>query len=101
MILHTPNGSHKAVTLRFDDGPIFDKRMVGLLNKYHMKATFYLIGRKLMQGSGIRSNEVKKLYNGHEIGNHTFLHKQATNMPLWDAKTKVSSPTYGMQPMVR
>ncbi len=70
-----PNGSHKAVTLRFDDGPNSDKKMIGLLNQYHLKATFYLIGSKLMQGNGICENEVKKLYSGHEIGNHTFSHK--------------------------
>ena len=70
-----PNGARKAVTLRFDDGPSADRKMVEMLNRYHMKATFYLVRSKLDSGYGVRADEVKELYRGHEIANHTFSHK--------------------------
>ena len=70
-----PNGARKAVTLRFDDGPSADRKMVEMLNRYHMKATFYLVRSKLDSGYGVRADEVKELYRGHEVANHTFSHK--------------------------
>ena len=70
-----PNGAHKAVTLRFDDGPDSDRKMVDLLNRYDLKATFYLVGSFLEREKGINIDEVNTLYKGHEIANHTFFHK--------------------------
>lgn len=69
-----PNGARKAATLRFDDGPKFDKRMLSLLEKHGMKATFYLSAGLLGTGWHVGGDEVKTLYARHEVANHTLRH---------------------------
>ena len=79
------NGKMKAVTFSFDDGTIQDVRLVELLNKYGLKATFNLNSGYL----GVRGQEpwrgyvgfdhvsasmVKTLYDGHEVAVHTLTH---------------------------
>ena len=37
-----PEGRQHAFTLSYDDGQVFDKRLVEMFNKYGLKATFHL-----------------------------------------------------------
>ena len=73
----------KYFLLSFDDGTIYDRRFVELLNKYRMKGTFNL-------NSGLEDfvwyyedrfpvrrqilSEVGDLYRGHEIASHSLHH---------------------------
>ena len=73
----------RIVCLSFDDGTIYDKRFIELLNKYHLKATLNL-------NSGLKDfvwyfnntypikrldlNEYKHLYDGHEVAAHSLTH---------------------------
>ena len=41
------NKYRKALTFSFDDGTIFDKRLIELFNKYGMKCTFNLNSGKM------------------------------------------------------
>lgn len=66
--------NEKAVALTFDDGPT-DKadQLLPLLDQYHVKATFFLIGRDIEKNP----EEAKKVVNaGHQIGNHTYSHQR-------------------------
>ena len=38
--LRFPKFSRKAATLSYDDGVIFDEKLIGILNRYGLKATF-------------------------------------------------------------
>ena len=78
------NGKNKAVTFSYDDGVEEDKRLVELLNRYGLKATFNLnsgiqTGASFWESNGIvirRMNikGLKELYKGHEIAVHTLTH---------------------------
>lgn len=80
------HGKMKAITFSYDDGVVQDRRLVSLLNKYRLKATFNLnsewFGKKhIFQSSGepfehikIEASEVCKLYEGHEVAVHTLTH---------------------------
>ncbi|MBQ2927019.1 MAG: polysaccharide deacetylase family protein [Oscillospiraceae bacterium] len=73
----------KIFLLSFDDGTVYDRRFVQLLNSYGMKATFNL-------NSGLedfvwqyedrypicrqRLAETVQLYRGHEVASHTLHH---------------------------
>jgi peptidoglycan/xylan/chitin deacetylase (PgdA/CDA1 family) len=63
----------KAVALTFDDGPDprFTPRLLNELDKYHVKATFFMIG-KLMKAHPDIVRDV--VHRGHVIGNHTYTH---------------------------
>lgn len=63
----------KSVYLTFDDGPIpeITPWVLDLLDKYQIKATFFLVGDNVRK----HPEEFKIiLERGHRVGNHTFNH---------------------------
>ena len=42
LFLRFPEFRRKAVTLSYDDGTIYDEKLIGILNQYGLKATFNL-----------------------------------------------------------
>jgi peptidoglycan/xylan/chitin deacetylase (PgdA/CDA1 family) len=71
-----PRGS-KQIALTFDDGPNdpHTLKLLDVLSKHNVHATFFLIGRYVRQRPDIVA-EVSK--QGHVIGNHTFTHPLLT-----------------------
>ncbi len=73
IIITNGNEETKKIALTFDDGPDIDftPQVLRILQKYGIKATFYVIGQKAENNPEI----IKKQYDlGHEIGNHTYSH---------------------------
>ena len=72
----------KIVSLSFDDGTIYDKRFIALLNKYGLRATFNLNSGLddfiwYYEDKPIRRlnlEESKDIYNGHEVASHSLTH---------------------------
>jgi len=67
-----PRGTRQ-VALTYDDGPNdpHTLRLLEVLAKHHVRATFFMIGRYVRQRPDI-AREVARA--GHVIGNHTFSH---------------------------
>ncbi|MGE5628589.1 MAG: polysaccharide deacetylase family protein [Solirubrobacterales bacterium] len=68
------NQDKKIIYLTFDDGPSdgVTNRILDVLEKNEVKATFFLIGNQI---NGLEDT-VKRIYNdGHSIGLHTYTHK--------------------------
>jgi peptidoglycan-N-acetylglucosamine deacetylase len=63
----------KQLALTYDDGPNdpHTLRLLEVLTRHNVHATFFLIGRYVQQRPDIVSELVKA---GHVIGNHTFTH---------------------------
>lgn len=87
------NGKMKAVTFSYDDGVTQDIKLIELLNKYNLKATFNinseLLGKKgtLIRNGGqkvshykIHPDDVKDIYAGHEVAVHTLTHPNLTTL---------------------
>ena len=72
------------VYLTFDDGPIPEvtPRVLEILDRYGVKATFFMVGENIDKHPEVFAQVVK---GGHAIGNHTYNH-----MKGW----KVSTRTY-------
>lgn len=68
-----------AIALTFDDGPDPKNtlRLLALLKERGIKATFYLIGKSVATYPQIVRQIVA---DGHEIGNHTWDHKDLSRM---------------------
>ena len=84
------NKYKKAITLSYDDGIKQDIRLVQLLNKYHLKATFnintglsdssfdfFINGHRIEHMS---FEDMISLYHGHEIAVHTVTHPFLTSL---------------------
>ncbi len=80
------NGKMKAITFSYDDGVTQDQRLIELFNKYGLKCTFNLnsgffgqSGMLLREGVSVahckpRKEEIRGIYEGHEIAAHTLTH---------------------------
>lgn len=74
------NGKNPSqVALTFDDGPSFKYtgKVLDILKKENVKATFFVVGNKVAFWPEILEREVKE---GHEIGNHTYYHSRITEL---------------------
>lgn len=80
------NGKNKALTFSYDDGVTQDVRLIEIFNKYNLKATFN-INSELLEKEGSfpnngnpinhtknKSEDVKYIYDGHEVAVHTLTH---------------------------
>ena len=76
-----PGEKQKAVTFSYDDGEVFDRRLVNLFNQYKVKGTFHLNSGKLGMEGFISEGEVAKLYQGHEVAAHGKQHLYLTHLP--------------------
>lgn len=86
------NGKKKAVTFSFDDGVIQDVRLIGILNRYGLKATFNLNSSYLglpgtLERNGVTisfdkvtPSAIREIYAGHEIAVHTLTHPNLTEL---------------------
>ena len=65
--------SEKVVALTFDDGPSLEwtPKILDVLDKYNVKATFFMIGGHVLKYPEVARRVAR---GGHEIGNHTFDH---------------------------
>lgn len=63
----------RCVYLTFDDGPIPEVTpwVLGLLDRYGIKATFFMVGDNVRKHPGLLE-EVRR--RGHSVGNHTMHH---------------------------
>ena len=63
----------KHIAFTFDDGPApYDIEIIDALNKYHAKATFFMLGNMMNKYQYVVKNIVD---NNMEYGNHTFNHQ--------------------------
>lgn len=70
-----PDNKRKALTMSYDDGKIYDKRLVDIFNKYGIRGTFHINGGYLSKLDRIEPEEVKELYENHEISAHGLTHQ--------------------------
>lgn len=78
------DGKKKAVTFSYDDGIVFDRRLVEIFNKYGVKCTFNLNSGIMSGASSWVNNGVEihrmnaaglpELYKGHEVAVHCLTH---------------------------
>ncbi len=82
-----PGGKTKAFTLSYDDGVVQDRRLAALFRHYGLKCTFNLgsallghedkggfRGKPDLDISKVGPDEVKSVYEGHEIAGHALYH---------------------------
>jgi peptidoglycan-N-acetylglucosamine deacetylase len=84
-----PRGS-KQLALTYDDGPNdpHTLRLMDVLAKHDVRATFFLIGRYVQRRPDIVRELVKA---GHVVGNHTFTHPLLIFQPAAEIKSQLEN----------
>ena len=82
----------KKLTFSFDDGVWQDARLLEILNRYNLKATFNLNSARFGESGTLcahgktisyrrfRAEDIPQIYRGHEIGAHTMTHRNLTQL---------------------
>ncbi len=72
-ISHLGGTDEKVVALTFDDGPDpqFTPKILAILNRYGIKASFFALGTNMFEHPDLISDIVAQ---GHDVGSHTFSH---------------------------
>jgi len=67
-----PEVSGKKVAITFDDGPVENTlKILEILDKYDVKASFFCIGKNIEENPEIFKSILQK---GHFVGNHSYSH---------------------------
>jgi cellulose synthase/poly-beta-1,6-N-acetylglucosamine synthase-like glycosyltransferase/peptidoglycan/xylan/chitin deacetylase (PgdA/CDA1 family)/spore germination protein YaaH len=94
---------HK-LALTFDDGPdpVWTPKILAVLKKYNVKATFMVIGEEGQDYSSVMKEYVEQ---GHEIGNHTFTHPDISEISDFQLRSELNlterlfAAKLGVQPL--
>ena len=76
---HSVKTQSKKIALTFDDGPHPNqtKRILDILDRYQVRATFFMVGVNI-ENYPDAAKEV--IVRGHEVGNHTYSHAKIGTM---------------------
>ena len=97
------NGKNKAITFSFDDGAFQDIKVVEILNKYGLKATFNLNSAYLgtlgsceynghtVSRDKVSAHRVREIYKNHEVAAHTIAHPDLTKLSEDDIAYQVEA----------
>lgn len=75
-----PQGRAKALTLSYDDGQVYDRRLVSVLDSAGLRATFHLNSGNLGRDGFVTPQELPELYRNHEIACHGVTHRHPLQM---------------------
>ncbi len=84
--VHVPD---KTVVLTFDDGPDprWTPKVLDVLAKYDVPATFFVVGARVGSDAGLVRRTMDA---GHEVGAHTFSHRDISSLSGWERKLQMS-----------
>ncbi|CAM3862525.1 polysaccharide deacetylase family protein [Mesobacillus zeae] len=88
--------SGKQVALTFDDGPHPQNTpaILNLLKKYDAKATFFMLGSRVDFYPDVAKQVAEQ---GHELGNHTWDHKDLTTLPAFEVQDEIKKTDYAIK----
>lgn len=86
-----PKEPVKYLALAFDDGPNLttESRMLELLARHQVPATFFVIGQNITDESA--GNMKRAIEQGCEIGNHSFTHPMMTMLDEAQVKEEIET----------
>ena len=82
-IMRWPKFRRKAVTLSYDDGVIFDRKLIEIMDKYGLKGTFNINSGEMGCGRRFTKEEAYELYanSPHEVAVHGRMHLALSVVP--------------------
>ncbi|MBP5181657.1 MAG: polysaccharide deacetylase family protein [Lentisphaeria bacterium] len=84
-----PEGRGKALTFSYDDGCIYDRKLIEIFDRYGMKGTFNLNSGLMGKGRRLSESEIRELYKNHEIACHGLNHETMPKLSLLSAVEEI------------
>lgn len=75
------------VTTSWDDGDVLDERLAELLDKYHIKGTFYIT--RHYRPERLSEGNIRTLAQRHEVGAHTLTHPNLTKISRAEKESEI------------
>lgn len=103
----------KAITFSYDDGVTQDIRLIEILNKYNLKGTFNLnsellgisetleVSGKTVNHIKNKAEDVKAIYQGHEVAVHTLTHPLLTELSDAEVIRQVEQDRVNLSELVK
>ncbi len=90
IIYHGRKDGRREIALSFDDGPHprYTPQILEILAEYDIRATFFMVGENVTYYPSAAEAVVAA---GHEIGNHTFSHKQFNRMNEQEMRREIAA----------
>lgn len=95
-----PLGRAKALILSYDDGRPDDRQLVALMNKYKLVGTFHLNSNKLGTKDYLTREEIKTLFQGHEVSVHSADHPSLSSLSKTDIVYQVAEDRKALEKLV-
>lgn len=76
-----PMGKEKILTMSYDDGTNYDRKLVEIFNNYSIRGSFHLNSGFFGREGYLEASEIKALFRGHEVSAHTLTHPFLTRIP--------------------
>ncbi|MCU1593812.1 MAG: bi-functional transferase/deacetylase [Frankiales bacterium] len=85
----------RTVALTFDDGPDprWTAKVLDVLAREHVPATFFVVGARASQHPELVRRELRE---GHELGNHTWSHSDLSGAAAWRRNLELSLGQLGL-----
>ena len=82
------NTDKRIVALTYDDGPNppYTERLLDVLAKHNVKATFFMIGNRIEK---YPETVHRVIAEGHQIGNHTYSHPPLGFLPPFSVQRQI------------
>jgi peptidoglycan/xylan/chitin deacetylase (PgdA/CDA1 family) len=91
--IYTSCRQRNFVALTFDDGPgPYTSRLLSVLRKYGVKATFFVLGQQLSE-SGYSEATLQAYREGHVIGSHSWSHPHMPQLSNYQINQEIDSTT--------
>lgn len=77
------DGKHKCLTMSYDDGTVWDYKLVEIFDKYGIRGTFHLNSSffESRNDTTVKKEDIKELYKNHEISLHSYTHPTFGELP--------------------
>ena len=86
--IKTQGPRRKIIALTFDDvpDPRFTPQLLDILRKYHVKATFFVVGSRAEKHPDLVARIIRE---GHAIGNHSYNHPEFGKLSMNEFRTQI------------
>lgn len=94
-VLKSGNGGKPQVALTFDDGPSqFTPQVLEILDRYEVKATFFVIGGASDAHAAVIQDLVRR---GHVVANHTVSHAALSTLSRAEQAAEIDAQTRAIE----